>query len=139
MKPSDGTVCRVATAETISSRDSSISSPGAIGFQLARHPAAVEPRELPQDFLHRLDRFGRHVDHRRRHLHHPPPGDIHRQRRDVVQMAVRDEPRFGAHERPGLAAQVEAQLQLGKPPVRLHRGPRIAFDRQIAVLERLDR
>ena len=107
--------------------------------QFARQPAAVEPRELPQDLLHRLDRFGRHVDDGRRHLHHPPPGDVHRQRRDVVEMAVRDEPRFGAHERPRLAAQIEAELQLGKPPVGLHGGARVAFDRQVAVLERLDR
>ena len=139
MKPSDGTVCRVATAETISSRDSSISSPGAMGFNSHGSRPRSSLRELPQDLLHRLDRFGRHVDDRRRHFHHPPAGDVHRQRHDVVQVAVRDEPRFGAHERPRLGAQVEAELQLGKPPVGLHGGARIALDRQIAVLERLDR
>ena len=39
----------------------------------------------------------------------------------------------------GCAAQIEAELQLGKPPVGLHGGARVALDRQVAVLERLDR
>ena len=139
MKPSDGTVCRVRDGrddelarqlDFVARRDR---------LQFARQPAAIELGELPQDFLHRLDRFGRHVNHGRRHFHHPPAGDVHRQRHDVVQVAVRDEPRFGAHERPRLGAEIEAQLQLGEPPVGLHGGARIAFDRQVAVFERLDR
>ena len=77
--------------------------------QIARQAAAVEPRALVQQLLHRLDQLGRQVDHRRRHLHHPPPGHVHRQGDDVVEMAVRDEPRFGAHERPRLGAQIEAE------------------------------
>ena len=40
---------------------------------------------------------------RRLHLHHPPAGDVHRQRRDVVQVGVRDEPRRRAHEVPRAA------------------------------------
>ena len=56
----------------------------------------------------------------------------------MVQVAVRDEPRLRAHERPRLSTQVEAELQLGKSPIGLHRGARVTFDRQLAVLERLD-
>ena len=52
---------------------------------------------------------------------------------------VADEPVGRRHERPGLAAQVEAQLHLGHSPVRLHRRARVAFDGQPVVLERTDR
>ena len=52
---------------------------------------------------------------------------------------VADEPVGRGHERPGLAAQVEAQLHLGHPPVGLHRRPRVALDGQALVLERTDR
>ena len=51
-------------------------------------------------------------------------------------MGVRDEPVRRRHERPGLAAQVEPELQLGHPPVGLHGRPRVALDRQALVDER---
>jgi hypothetical protein len=107
-------------------------------LQLTGQAPAVELGELPQDPLHRLDRLGRHVDHRRRHLHHSPACNVHGQRDDVVQMAVRHEPRLCSHERPWLRAQVEAQLQLRESPVGLHGRTRVTLNRQVAVLECLD-
>ena len=104
--------------------------------ELRRHPAAVEPLEGAEEHLDLLDRLGRQVDRRRLHLHHPPPGDVDRQRGDVVEVGVRDEPGRRRHEGPGLAAQVEAQLQLGHPPVGLDGRPRIPLDRQALVDER---
>ena len=86
-----------------------------------------------QQPAHVLDGFGRHVDRRRLHLHHPPAGDVDRQGGDVVEVRVRDEPGRRAHEVPRLAAEVEAELQFRHPPVALHGRPRIAFDRQARV------
>ena len=51
-------------------------------------------------------------------------------------MGVRDEPVRRRHEGPGLAAQVEPQLQLGHAPVGLHGRPGIPLDRQALVDER---
>ena len=39
----------------------------------------------------------------------------------------------------GWAPRSKPKLELGKPPVGLHGRPRVAFDRQVAVLVRLDR
>ncbi len=100
--------------------------------QIRRHPAAVEPLDGTQEQLDALDGLGRQVDRRRLHLHHPPPRDQHRQRRDVVQMDVANEPGGRRHERPGLAAQVKAELHLGHAPVRLHGRARVALDGQAA-------
>ena len=132
-------MCLVAKALTTSSRDSSISSPGS----RPTSSTGIRPRSsrwmARSEQLDALDGLGRQVDRRRLHLHHPPPGDQDRQRGDVVEMRVADEPVRRGHERPGLAAQVEAQLQLGHPPVGLHGGPRVALDRQALVLERAHR
>ena len=52
---------------------------------------------------------------------------------------MRDAPGRRAHEVPRLGAEIEAELQLRNPPIRLHRRPRIALDRQVFVLERAER
>ena len=52
---------------------------------------------------------------------------------------MRDEERLRAHERPRAAAEVEAQLQFGNPPIALHRGAGVALDRQGFVLEGMER
>ena len=104
--------------------------------KLARQPPAIELAIELQDLLHGIDRGLGQVDHRRVHLHHPPPGNIDRQVDDVVHVRVRDKPRRRAHERPGLGAEIEAQLELRDPPIRLHGSPRIALDRQVLVGER---
>ena len=137
-KPSDGTVWVVAETVTTCSRDSSNSSPGLAGSSVQGNRPRSMPAQQPQNPLHRLDgRFGQ-VDHRRLHLHHPPPRHVDRQGDQVVHVGVRDEPRGRAHERPRLRPQIEADLQLRNPPIRLHRGPRIAFDGKVLVRERFD-
>ncbi|GBD37622.1 hypothetical protein HRbin36_02758 [bacterium HR36] len=52
---------------------------------------------------------------------------------------MRDQPGRHIHKVPGLRSQIEAELQFGNAPVRLHRRPRIAFDRQASVLQHQDR
>ena len=81
----------------------------------------------------------RQVDRRRLHLHHPPPGDVDRQGDEVVDVGVRDEPGGRAHERPRLGAQIEADLELRDPPIRLHRRPGVSFDGDAFVGEAFDR
>ena len=46
----------------------------------------------------------------------------------MIEVGVRDEPMAGPQEIPGAAPEIKAELQFGKPPVGLHRGPGIAFD-----------
>jgi hypothetical protein len=57
----------------------------------------------------------------------------------MIEVRVRNAPSRRAHEVPGLRAEIEAQLQLGNSPIRLHGRPRIALDRQVVVLERAKR
>ncbi len=57
----------------------------------------------------------------------------------VLAVGVHDGSYVDAYYGPAeVRTQVEAELQLGKSPVGLHRGARVTFDRQLAVLERLD-
>ena len=86
-----------------------------------RQGPAVELLERAEQLFDRLDRAARHVDRRRLHPHHPPPRHVDGQGRDVVEVRVREEPVRRAHERPRLHTQVEPELHLGDPPVRLHR------------------
>ena len=109
--PRLGIVCTVLKTPTTWLRPSSISSPATSGRHVGELPPAVEPLHDEHQLLHVVEALGRDVDHRRLHLHHPPPGDVHRQGRDVVEVRVRDEPRRRAHEVPRLRAEVEADVQ----------------------------
>ena len=62
------------------------------GNKLAGHAPAVEPGERSEDVFDVLDGVFGDVDRRRFHLHHPPAGHVDRQRGDVVEMAMGDEP-----------------------------------------------
>ena len=100
---------------------------GAGGQKGAWQPATVEPRDGFEQPLDRFDRRLRQIDGGRFHLHHPPPGDVDRQRRDVVEVGVGNEPGARGHEAPRLASQIEAQLELRNPPVALDGRPGIAL------------
>ena len=104
--------------------------------KLARQPPSIELAVQLQDLLHGIDRGLRQVNHRRVHLHHPPPGDIDRQVDDMVHVRVRDKPRRRAHECPRLGAEIKAKLELGNPPIGLHSSPRITLDGQVFVGKR---
>ena len=137
--PSAGRVCRVGERVHHQLARQLDLLAGGQPHQVGGHPAAVEPLEGAQEQLDPLDGLGGQVDRGRLHLHHPPPRHVDRQRRQVVEVGVRDEPGRRRHERPRLAAQVEAELQLGDSPVGLHGGPRIPLDRHPLVHERTDR
>ena len=101
-KPSEGIVCLVANGVTTSSRESAISWPGSTPTSLA----GIRPRssrwKARRSISTASTAVDRQVDRGRLHLHHPPPGHVDRQRREVVEVGMRDEPVRRRHERPGL-------------------------------------
>ena len=81
--------------------------------QLTDHSPPVESLPGQQQPLYPFDHVGRQIDHGGLHLHHPPAGDEHGNRREVVEMGVCDEPVAGSQKGPGTSSQVETQLELG--------------------------
>ena len=100
---------------------------------MAWQTAAIQPAHLPQNLLDRIHRRLGQVNGRRIHFHHPPTGHVGRQSQYVVHVRVAHEPRGRAHERPRLASQIKANLELRDPPIGLHCRSGIALDREILV------
>lgn len=52
----------------------------------------------------------------------------------MIEMPVADKKPWNGHVIPGMSTDIEANLQLVDPPVRLHGGARVAIDREVAKL-----
>ena len=106
--------------------------------QLTGKLAAIERGETVQHAADGGFGVGGKNNSRRDHLHQPTPGDVGGNCRDMVEMAMGDQPVWGPHEVPRMGPEVETETKFVNPPISLHCGPRVTFDGQATELETFD-
>ena len=138
-KPSDGTVWVVAETVTTCSRDSSISSPGLVGSSVQGSRPAVHPAQQPQHAAPSARRRPRAGRSSAAPSSSSAAGATYTGRAIRWSMWVCETNQVGVPMNDhGCAPRSKPSFNSGNPPIRLHRRPRVALDREVLVDERLD-